>query len=303
MNKKTLTRMAGLSAAAMLSMTGAAMAETTDSALVKGGALNLRETASLEARVLGQYPTGTLVEIIKAGSEWHQVSVNGKSGYMMAKYLNQAEGSTPATVHTNTGTGLNLREQPGMNGAIIMAVKNGQQVTVLQKSSPWSRVKVGDKEGYVATQYLRFAASNTTGSGTTAIVSNPKDTQVLNLRREPSLDAQVLSYYRNGTKVTILETSGKWVKVQVQDGKIGYMMKQYLTITKDEGTLTPFTAKLWNVNGGSYVNFRKSGSLSAAIISRLPVGSEVKVLDHGTDWCKVDVNGTIGYISTWFMKW
>lgn len=303
MNKKTLTRMAGLSAAAMLSMTGAAMAETTDSALVKGGALNLRETASLEARVLGQYPTGTLVEIIKAGSEWHQVSVNGKSGYMMAKYLNQAEGSTPATVHTNTGTGLNLREQPGMNGAIIMAVKNGQQVTVLQKSSPWSRVKVGDKEGYVATQYLRFAANNTTGSGTTAIVSNPKDTQVLNLRREPSLDAQVLSYYRNGTKVTILETSGKWVKVQVQDGKIGYMMKQYLTITQDEGTLTPFTAKLWNVNGGSYVNFRKSGSLSAAIISRLPVGSEVKVLEHGTDWCKVDVNGTIGYISTWFMKW
>lgn len=303
MNKKTLTRMAGLSAAAMLSMTGAAMAETTDSALVKGGALNLRETASLEARVLGQYPTGTLVEIIKAGSEWHQVSVNGKSGYMMAKYLNQAEGSTSATVHTNTGTGLNLREQPGMNGAIIMAVKNGQQVTVLQKSSPWSRVKVGDKEGYVATQYLRFAANNTTGSGTTAIVSNPKDTQVLNLRREPSLDAQVLSYYRNGTKVTILETSGKWVKVQVQDGKIGYMMKQYLTITQDEGTLTPFTAKLWNVNGGSYVNFRKSGSLSAAIISRLPVGSEVKVLEHGTDWCKVDVNGTIGYISTWFMKW
>lgn len=303
MNKKTLTRMAGLSAAAMLSMTGAAMAETTDSALVKGGALNLRETASLEARVLGQYPTGTLVEIIKAGSEWHQVSVNGKSGYMMAKYLNQAEGSTPATVHTNTGTGLNLREQPGMNGTIIMAVKNGQQVTVLQKSSPWSRVKVGDKEGYVATQYLRFAANNTTSSGTTAIVSNPKDTQVLNLRREPSLDAQVLSYYRNGTKVTILETSGKWVKVQVQDGKIGYMMKQYLTITKDEGTLTPFTAKLWNVNGGSYVNFRKSGSLSAAIISRLPVGSEVKVLEHGTDWCKVDVNGTIGYISTWFMKW
>lgn len=302
MNKKTLTRMAGLSAAAMLSMTGAAMAETTDSALVKGGALNLRETASLEARVLGQYPTGTLVEIIKAGSEWHQVSVNGKSGYMMAKYLNASEGNTAATVRTNTGAGLNLREQPDMNGTIIMAVKNGQQVTVLQKSSPWSRVKVGDKEGYMATQYLRFATTSTT-TGTSAIVSNPKDTQVLNLRQEPSLDAQVLSYYRNGTKVTILETSGKWVKVQVQDGKIGYMMKQYLNITQEEGTLTPFTAKLWNVNGGSYVNFRKSGSLSSTIISRLPVGSEVKVLEHGTDWCKVEVNGTIGYISTWFMKW
>ena len=100
------------------------MAETTESALVKGGALNLRETASLDAKVLGQYPTGTLVEIIKAGSEWHQISVNGKTGYMMAKYLNSADSAIAATVRTNTGTGLNLREQPGMNGTIIMAVKN-----------------------------------------------------------------------------------------------------------------------------------------------------------------------------------
>ena len=53
MNKKNLTRVAGLSAAAMLALSGMAMAETTESALVKGGALNLRQTASLEAKVLG----------------------------------------------------------------------------------------------------------------------------------------------------------------------------------------------------------------------------------------------------------
>lgn len=304
MNKKNLTRMAGLSAAAMLALGGMAMAETTESALVKGGALNLRETASLDAKVLGQYPTGTLVEIIKAGSEWHQVSVNGKTGYMMAKFLNSADSAVAATVRTNTGTGLNLREQPNMQGEIIMAIKNGQQVTVLQKSSPWSRVRVGDREGYVATQYLRFGASSGSVSGTAAVVNNPKNTQVLNLRREPNLDAQVLAYYHNGTKVTILDTVGsKWVKVQVEDGKIGYMMKQYLKESGGAGAVKPFTAKLWNVNGGSYVNFRSKASLSAPVLARVPVGTEVKVLEHGTDWCKVEVDGQIGYISTWFMKW
>lgn len=186
MNKKNLTRVAGLSAAAMLALSGMAMAETTESALVKGGALNLRETASLDAKVLGQYPTGTLVEIIKAGSEWHRVSVNGKTGYMLAKYLNSADSAISATVRTNTGTGLNLREQPNMNGTIIMAVKNGQSVSVLQKSSPWSRVKVGNREGYVATKYLNFGSSSGSVSGTAAVVHNPKSTQVLNLRREPN---------------------------------------------------------------------------------------------------------------------
>lgn len=231
MNKKNLTCVAGLSAAAMLALSGMAMAETTESALVKGGALNLRETASLDAKVLGQYPTGTLVEIIKAGSEWHRVSVNGKTGYMLAKYLNSADSAISATVRTNTGTGLNLREQPNMNGTIIMAVKNGQSVSVLQKSSPWSRVKVGNREGYVATKYLNFGSSSGSVSGTAAVVHNPKSTQVLNLRREPNLDAQVLAYYHNGTKVTILgNVDSKWVKVQVTDGKIGYMMKQYLKV-------------------------------------------------------------------------
>ena len=271
---------------------------------VKGGALNLRETASLDAKVLGQYPTGTLVEIIKAGSEWHRVSVNGKTGYMLAKYLNSADSAISATVRTNTGTGLNLREQPNMNGTIIMAIKNGQSVSVLQKSSPWSRVKVGNREGYVATKYLNFGSSSGSVSGTAAVVHNPKSTQVLNLRREPNLDAQVLAYYHNGTKVTILgNVDSKWVKVQVTDGKIGYMMKQYLKVSGGAGEVKPFTAKLWNVNGGSYVNFRKGASLNAEVLARVPVGTEVKVLEHGTDWCKVEVDGKTGYISTWFMKW
>ena len=57
MNKKNLTRVAGLSAATMLALKR--MAEkTTESALVKGGALNLRETASLDAKVLGSTPPG-----------------------------------------------------------------------------------------------------------------------------------------------------------------------------------------------------------------------------------------------------
>lgn len=51
------------------------------------------------------------------------------------------------------------------------------------------------------------------------------------------------------------------------------------------------------------MNFRKGASLNAEVLARVPVGTEVKVLEHGTDWCKVEVDGKTGYISTWFMKW
>ena len=299
----SMKQLAGLTAAAAMALSTTALADTADSALVKGGKLNLRQQPSLSAKVLGQFPTGTLVEIIEAGDEWHRVEVAGLEGYMMAKFLNTGSSRIEATVHTNTGIGLNLREEPNTTSAIITSVKNGDTVTVLQKSSDWCRVSVNGQEGFMSTKFLAFPKAPVTSTGKVAVVNNPRDTQVLNLRQTASLDAKVLDYYRNGVKVTILQSGDIWHKVQVEDGKIGFMMAKFLKMTGDTATLQPFQAKVINVNGGSYVNLRKAGSLSASIIDRIDVGTSVTVIEHGTDWCKVVIDGVEGYMSTWFLKW
>ena len=309
MKHASLKRLASVTAAAALTLSSvSALAATSDSALVKGGRLNLRQSASLTAKVLGQYPTGTLVEITEAGDEWCKVSVNGQTGYMLTKYLSRANQSLTATVKTNSGIGLNLRESPSLSGVIITSVKNGETVTVLQKGGSWSRVSVGGKEGFVATEYLNFgtASSGTTTpkpqTGKVAVVTNPGANQVLNLRKEASLDAKVLAYYRNGAKVTIISAGSTWHKVQTEDGKIGYMMAKYLKVTDDTAAVQSYTATTFNANGGKIVNFRAGASLSSKIIKTIPVGTKVTVTQHGTDWCKVEIDGTVGYISTWFLK-
>ena len=301
----SLKKLAGMTAAAALALSSTALADTADSALVQGGRLNLRQTPSLAAKVLGQFPTGTMVEIIESGDEWHKVEVEGKTGFMMAKFLNTAEKQQTAVVRTNTGIGLNLREEPSTEGTIITSVKNGGEVIVLQKGTNWSRVSVGTHEGFMSTQYLHFGntPAQQPATGKIAVVNNPRDTQVLNLRQSASLDAKVLDYYRNGVKVTILKAGSTWHKVQVEDGKVGYMMAKYLKVTNDTTSVQPFQAKVINVNGGSYVNFRKGASLSASIIDRIDVGTSVTVIEHGTDWCKVVIDGVEGYMSTWFLKW
>ena len=132
----------------------------------------------------------------------------------------------------------------------------------------------------------------------TAVVNNPRDTQVLFLRREANVNSESLGYYRNGKTVTLLARQGDWYKVSV-DGKTGYMMAKYLKVTAD---MHNGTARVFNANGGSYVNFRSRASLSANVIGTVPVGTTVKVLEKTTDWTKVEVNGKTGYISTWFLK-
>ena len=83
------------------------------------------------------------------------------------------------------------------------------------------------------------------------------------------------------------------------DGKTGFMMAKYLKVTSE---VVSGTARVFNANGGSYVNFRSRASLSANVIGTVPVGTTVKVLEKTTDWTKVEVNGKTGYISTWFLK-
>ena len=302
MKHDSLKKLASLTAAAALALTSTGALAASDSALVKGGALNLRETPSLAAKVLGQFPTGTLVEVTGYHGDWYEVEVNGLSGYMMSAFLTGSLSQQTATVRTNSGIGLNVREEPGMDGKVLTSVKNGSSVTVTQKGSNWSRVSVDGVDGFMATQFLQFGSSSGSAvSGKKAIVTNPRDTQVLNLRQEPSLDAKVLSYYRNGATVTILESGKEWHKVQTADGRIGYMMTKFLTVTDETIPVQPMQAKLINVNGGSYVNFRSGASLRSSVIARLPVGRSITVLEHGTDWCKVSVDGVTGYVSTWFM--
>ena len=271
--------------AAMLSLAMvaplAAFAEN-ETRVITCGTLNLRAEESASSAILGKYGWGTEVLVKGVNGDWASVDVGGQSGYMYVKYLG-SEGTTHSTAYVKTNSrGLNLRAEP--NGNILGSYPRGTKVTVLSNNGNWSKVSVDGKTGYMQTQWLS-TKSVSSGSSTvkpatgTAVVNNPRDTQVLFLRREASANSESLGYYRNG--------------------KTGFMMAKYLKVTSE---VVSGTARVFNANGGSYVNFRSRASLSASVIGTVPVGTTVKVLEKTTDWTKVEVNGQTGYISTWFLK-
>ena len=263
------------------------------------GTLNLRAEANTTSEILGKYGWGTEVLVRGMNGDWAFVDVGGQSGYMYAKYLGE-EGATNATRYVATNTrGLNLRAEP--NGIILGSYPRGTAVTVLATDGAWSKVSVDGKTGYMLSQWLssrKPADNGGVSSIGTAVVSNPKDTQVLFLRSEPSTSSASLGHYRNGKTVTLLEKLDGWYKVQV-DGKTGYMMARYLKVN---GAAVSGTVTVVNPNGNSYVNFRKGPSLSTGVIRTVPVGTQITVLEKTTDWTKTEIDGVTGYISTWFLK-
>ena len=266
--------------------------------VITAGTLNLREGATTESEILGKYGWGTEVEVLGYDGSWAFVQVGGQKGYMYTQYLG-AEGSTSYTRYVNTNArGLNLRREP--NGDILGSYPRGTAVTVLSSDNGWSKVTVNGQTGYMSSLWLS-SSKPTTGNGVaigTAIVNNPLDTQVLFLRSEPSTSSKALGYYRNGKSITLLEKLDGWYKVSV-DGQTGYMMAKYLKIGSES---ISGKATVYNPNGGSYVNLRAGASLNSSVLTTVPVGTKIAVLDKGTDWTKTEIDGKTGYISTWFLK-
>jgi len=290
----------------MLALPALSLAE--DYLVVKGGLLNLRQEASTSSKVLGQYPTGTWMAVASSVDGWSQVTVNGKTGFVMSKYLSAAEGSTDAYIRTNGGN-LQLRTLPSFTGDVIASYANGSKVTVLVKGINWSKVNMNSVIGYMANKYLGISASNsgtiTEGYPKTGVVNNPGSKQVLLLREAPSTSAKVIGYYGNGVSVKLLGSNGNFYKVTV-DGKNGYMMKSFIKVTSTPLTESfpevPFAAALKNPNGGWVVNFRRAPGMNTSIIKAYPVGTEITVLEVGENWCKAEIDGVEGYVSTYFFK-
>ena len=119
--------------------------------------LNLRTGPSINYTIIATLRRGTPVEIIEQQNDWSQVLVRGLEGYVATRYLAISIVADKIPVHhaaVNTGL-LNFRMGPNLSHAIIDVLSRGTLVRVIEHvGEHWVRVRVGDRKGYVATQYL-----------------------------------------------------------------------------------------------------------------------------------------------------
>ncbi len=277
--------------------------------------LNLRSYPSYSAPVLGVFYNGATFTLLSTtGDGWYQVQISGMTGYFRKEYvrLNGGGGQT-AYVRSANGGKVNLRSAPTYNGSSIVGqYAPGTQVSMVLSSplagSFW-KININGAAGYMDSTYLSTSspvypvgpvypipgpAPVTHG---TAVVKNPKASQKLNLRAQPSTSAKIIAQYGNGVKFQVIQAGETWTKVYGSaSGNIGYFMTKYLTLS---GVSYMKTVK----NGNSYVNLRSSPKKTAGnVYAKVPSGAVVTVLIPGDEWTKVRYGGTVGYMMTSFLK-
>lgn len=119
----------------------------------------------------------------------------------------------------------------------------------------------------------------------------------LNVRSGAGIGNSIIARLNDGSKVTVLLVEGDWsyIRATVNGNVIeGYVSSQYL---KEISTVEPTEPTNARVStSGSALRLRASASLNAPIITRMPNGSSLKVLETVNGWCRVQftaANGTV----------
>ena len=284
------------------------------------GGLNLRD--AINGTRIAVIPQGATVSVHSKGADWCRVSYSGKTGYVMTKFLTfgsaaPTETPTPAPevvisyarVNTVTG-GLNLRETP--NGTRIAVIPQNAVIGVITKGADWSRVKYGDKVGYVMTKFLADTtatpAPSTPAPGNTLQCYGKVTTANgggLNMRSGPATTYGRIASIKNGGVVEVYDKGAVWSRIKY-NGTFGYVMSQYLTFSAERPSenpdpVIPSGAKAQVTTTAGSLNMRAGMGKTYAVVTQIPQKAYVEVLTYGPSWCYVSYNGLKGYVMTTYL--
>lgn len=151
-------------------------------------------------------------------------------------------------------------------------------------------------ESNVIVQYDTDAAMpDSDGEQSKLVMANVKD--ALNVRLEPSEDAEKVGKLYKDCGGTILERKGGWTKLQ-SGNIIGWASDEYLLFGEEAKSLANDVGRMIATVDTETLRVRKEPDTDAGIYGLLPMGEVMVVMDDSDDeWVCIDYEGKDGFVS------
>ena len=135
--------------------------------------VNLRTGPSTSYAKITTLARGVNVKYLSKSGDWDKVEHNGKTGYIMSKYLKNISSNTNSSSNTSsTSTSnykvnvdtLNIRDKASTNGNILGKLYKDKIISVSSISNGWATFSYNNKIAYVSAQYLTKVSSSTSNN-------------------------------------------------------------------------------------------------------------------------------------------
>lgn len=125
--------------------------------------VNVRSLPSEEGEIVGKLYDKSVGSFISEKDGWYEITSGSVTGYVKAEYCVTGEsavelakevGTRIATVTTTT---LKVREQPGLEAAVLGLIPIEDQLIVTEEENGWVKVNIEEGDGYVSTDYVTLS--------------------------------------------------------------------------------------------------------------------------------------------------
>ena len=137
-----------------------------------------------------------------------------------------ADGGTTYGIGFVNATGLNLRQQPSTDSAVLATANSGECVVVLSQENGWCRVSYNLQEGYMHSDYLNVSTVENGELGYGIVTGD-----LVNLRSGPSTSYSKVGTASNGDRLYIIGLNNGWYKV-LSGSSSCYIRSDYLSLSE-----------------------------------------------------------------------
>lgn len=243
MMKKGIAKFTAFCMAAGMTLGGTgivSMAAGADTSLVGiGSMLKASTPAKTEAQTEAPVMEMAVTEAVwTAEAPTAVADASGESAEVQTQTEIETEHETEAPLDTSmvntTGFAqcdeyVNIRSSADTEGEVLGKLTNNAAVYILGvDENGWYKVKSGNVEGYVASQYIATGAAADTLSSEAGYHVAEVGAEVLNVRAAASEDSEVVTTVTGTQEVEVVEDCGEWLKVAVDADCYGYVSADYV---------------------------------------------------------------------------
>ena len=268
------------------------------------GYLNIRETPSLDGKIIGKLSGDGACEIVETEGEWSHITTGGVDGYISNQYLltgDEAREKALGLVKlraTVTADNLNIRQTPELDPAnIVGQALKGERYVVNGLEDGWIQIQ----EGYISSEYAEVSYSLDEGRklDMKAMAINQYENLViskvnnyLNVRAEPKPDGKIIGKMTSKAAGEILETLDGWYKIPVRPLLLDIISAdpQYTATGQEAKDIAMQEATLKAVIKTDVLNVRTEPTVDAKIWTQIVKDERYSVVEQLDGWVQIDLD-------------
>lgn len=198
--------------------------------------LNMRESPSIQANIVGKLYANNEVTIISENGDWLEITYGQQTGWINKQYvyIEQAkQENIPSDttdkdrmkrqIGTITASSINVRKKPSLKAKVVGSVEKKQQFSIVEEKNNWVKIEYKQKKfGWIAGWYVERGLEKVENPKTKKKKIKKSYATILypetNIRKEANAQSPVVTRVHQGDRLRIIGMENNWYKVKLKKG-------------------------------------------------------------------------------------